>query len=138
MDTYANDAIEWATITGFFTFTTSGPPTCRSTPNNIEVFTDAGLTQELTDNSQVELVSDVTNEWRLKVYNNVPFPDVLTVYIKEITLGFIYASKKVNIKVCGTERLYVYPRKYSIAFDKVSTYAGANIPWSTLNSFLNF
>lgn len=64
-------------------------------------------------------MSEVANQYRLKVYNNVPFPTILTLYMREITLGLVSAYKIINIKVCGSETLYTDPSEYSVAFDMV-------------------
>ena len=58
--------------------------------------------------------------------------------MREITLGNISAFKKINIKVCGAESILVSPKEYSVAFDRVDTYSGASIPWSTLSQFFSF
>jgi hypothetical protein len=55
--------------------------------------------------------------------------------MREMTLGNKYAFKKINIKVCGAERILVFPKSYGIAFDRVDTYEGASIPWATLSAF---
>ena len=55
------------------------------------------MTTEYTDTTLVELEINLSNEIRLKVYNDQAWTSILTVYVGETTIGGAKESKKVKI-----------------------------------------
>ena len=55
------------------------------------------MTTEYTDTTLVELEINLSNEIRLKVYNDQAWTSILIVYLGETTIGGVKASKEIQI-----------------------------------------
>jgi hypothetical protein len=121
VDTYADLAIEWAEFQNYLTFS-NAPDGCRLRGvADHKIYTDAALTT-LASTSHVELVSEVADELRLKVYNQNAWNSIMKFYIVETTRGGKTGTKIINIQVCGKETLEADTTLYSGKYYLTSAY----------------
>ena len=78
--------------------TVNACPECRSYDlAHVKLYQDAAMTTEYTDTTLVELEINLSNEIRLKVYNDQAWTSILIVYLGETTIGGVKASKEIQI-----------------------------------------
>lgn len=137
VDTYNNQAIEWSVYQTYFTFS-DGIATCRSQDLTHQwIYTDAALTT-LASTSQVELVEEVSGQFRIKVYNQNAWTSVMKYYIKETTLGLISATKIINIQVCGKESWIINSAEYSRQWFLEPAYKEEITEWATITGYFTY